>query len=283
MTRLTEPEFTALLPHFEHALAAYLQDRTIEGQPRTSRRDRTYDHCPWPTIADKQLFILTYVKQHPIQEVPGQLFRMSPSHANTWIPLLHAVLNQAWAHQDLLPARNADDWAVMLAAKRTEGVPVSPLFGMMVRSDRIHRPADPEDQQDYDSGKKKCYTLKNLLVIEETCQICFLSATYEGKAHDQILAELEGYIFPPGSCLDQDMGFQGYTCEGITIMQSKKTPPGGALTPPGESSQSCHLVHPHPDRTRHWRGETLPDGQRQNPPLERRYSRYHYGDVLWIA
>jgi hypothetical protein len=77
MTGLTEQEFTALLAHFEHALAAYLQDRTIDGQPRTSRRDTTYDNCPVPTIADKQLFILTYVKQNPIQEVQGQLLGMS--------------------------------------------------------------------------------------------------------------------------------------------------------------------------------------------------------------
>lgn len=59
MTGLTEPEFTALLPHVEPALAAYLQDRTIDGHPRTSRRDRTYDTCPLPTMADQQLFILT--------------------------------------------------------------------------------------------------------------------------------------------------------------------------------------------------------------------------------
>ena len=42
MTGLTEPEFTALLPPFEDALAAYLQDRTIDGQPRTSRRYSAY-------------------------------------------------------------------------------------------------------------------------------------------------------------------------------------------------------------------------------------------------
>jgi hypothetical protein len=136
MTGLTEPEFTALLPPFEHALAAYLQDHTIDGQPRTSRRDSAYNNCPLPTIADKQLFILTCIKQNPIQEVQAQLFGMSQSNANKWIHLLHAVLNQALAHQDLLPARNAADLAVMLAAKRTEGVPLSPLFGMMVRSGR---------------------------------------------------------------------------------------------------------------------------------------------------
>jgi hypothetical protein len=58
MTGFTQQEFEALLPHFEHALVAYLQDRTIDGQPRTSRRYRPYANCPLATIADKLLFIL---------------------------------------------------------------------------------------------------------------------------------------------------------------------------------------------------------------------------------
>jgi Helix-turn-helix of DDE superfamily endonuclease len=136
MTGLTEPEFTTLLPPFEDALAAYLQDRTIDGQPRTSRRYSAYDNCPLPTIADKLLFILTYVKQNPIQELQGQLFGMSQSNANKWIHLLHAVLNRTLAHQELLPARNADDLAVMLATTQTGSVPQPPLFGMMALSDR---------------------------------------------------------------------------------------------------------------------------------------------------
>jgi hypothetical protein len=136
MTGLTAQEFTALLRPFEHALAASLQDRTIDGQPRTSRRYSPYDNGPLPTIADKLLFILTYVKQNPIQEGQGQLFGMSQSKANKWIHLLHAVLNRALAHQELLPARNADDLAVMLATKRTKGVPLPPLFGMMALRDR---------------------------------------------------------------------------------------------------------------------------------------------------
>src|SRR6266516_7031840 len=121
MTGLTEPEFTALVPHFEHALGAYLQDRTIDGQPRTSRRYSTYDNCPLPTIADKQLFILTYVKQNPIQEVQGQLFGMSQSNANKWIHVLHPVLNQALADQELLPARTAAEFAAMFATHATDG------------------------------------------------------------------------------------------------------------------------------------------------------------------
>ena len=107
MTGLTEEEFMALLPHFEQAFVVYMQDRTIDGQPRTSRRYSTYASCPLPTTADKLLFILTYLKQNPIQEVQGQLFGMSQSNANKWLHLLPTVLNQALAQQEQLPARTA--------------------------------------------------------------------------------------------------------------------------------------------------------------------------------
>ena len=66
--------------------------------------------------------------------------------------------------------------------------------------------------------------------------MCFLSATYEGKANDKSLADLEGYTLPQGSCLYQDMGFQGFTLNGITIVQPKKTPRGGELTLPEKAA-----------------------------------------------
>src|SRR5882724_3389489 len=131
MTGLTEQEFTALLPHFEHACVTYMQDHTIDGQPRKSRRYSTYETCPLPTIADKLLFILTYVKQNPIQEVQGQLFGMSQSNANKWIHVLHPVLNQALADQELLPARTAAEFAAMFETHATDGGATTPLFGMM--------------------------------------------------------------------------------------------------------------------------------------------------------
>ena len=68
-------------------------------------------------------------------------------------------------------------------------------------------------------------------MIDEPCRICFLSATYEGKANDNSLAELEGYTLQRGSCLYQDMGFQGFILTGITIVQPQKKPRGGELTP----------------------------------------------------
>jgi hypothetical protein len=72
-------------------------------------------------------------------------------------------------------------------------------------------------------------------VITETCQVCFLSHTYEGKASDKSIAELVGYTLPAGSCLYQDKGFQGFVLPGITIVQPQKTPRGGELTPPEQA------------------------------------------------
>jgi hypothetical protein len=136
MTGLPQSVFAALLPHFEHAFLAFMEHPTIDGQPRTSRRYSTYDTSPLPTMADKLLFILTDLKQHPIQEVQGQLFGLSQSNANKGIHLLHTVLNQAVAHQDLLPARTADELATLLTTTQSKEGPTSPLFGMMALSDR---------------------------------------------------------------------------------------------------------------------------------------------------
>jgi hypothetical protein len=96
----------------------------------------------------------------------------------------------------------------------------------------IHRPTDPEEQQEYDSGKKQCHTRNNLLVIQETCHVCCLSHTWEGKATEKSMAKWSGYRLPPGSCLYQDQGFQRFFLPDMTIFQPKKTPPGGELASP---------------------------------------------------
>jgi hypothetical protein len=131
LTGLTEAEFHALLPHVEQAFVTYMQDRTIDGQPRTSRRYRSYATCPLPTLADKLLFILTYLKQNPIQAGQGQLFGMSQSHANTWIHVRHPILNQALADQALLPARTAAEFAELFKTQATDDRATTPLLGMM--------------------------------------------------------------------------------------------------------------------------------------------------------
>ena len=46
----------------------------------------------------------------------------------------------------------------------------------------------------------------------------------------------EGYTLPYGSCLYQDMGFQGFIRNDIPMVQPKKKPRGGELTPPEKAT-----------------------------------------------
>ena len=64
----THPACTALLLYFEHVLLASMAHHTLAGQPRTSRRYRTYEPSPLPTMADKLRFILTDVQRTPAKK-----------------------------------------------------------------------------------------------------------------------------------------------------------------------------------------------------------------------
>jgi hypothetical protein len=154
LTGLTAAEFQALLPHFEQAFVTYMQDRTIDGQPRTSRRYSSYATCPLPTLADKLLFILTYLKQNPIQEVQGQLFGMSQSNANKWIHVLHPVLNQALADQELLPARTAAEFAAIFKTQATDDRATTPLFGMMALNVRSTARPIPKSNKNITAARR---------------------------------------------------------------------------------------------------------------------------------
>jgi hypothetical protein len=155
LTGLPEAELQALLPLLEQTLVIDMHDRTIDGQPRTRRRDRTYGTCPLPTIADKLLFMLTYLQQHPSQEVQGQLCGMSQSHANPWIHRLHPVLNQALADHELLPARTADALAARLAMQPTEGPAPAPLCGMMEPNARFSAPKIPRSRKNMTVARRR--------------------------------------------------------------------------------------------------------------------------------
>ena len=69
-----------------------------------------------------------------------------------------------------------------------------------------------------------------MVIVDADGAIRFLSATYEGKAHDKRIADEAQYELPEGSVLGQDSGFQGFTLPGVIILQPKKKPPKGTLT-----------------------------------------------------
>ncbi len=107
MTGYTKQEFTALLPAFQQSYDEYRRANTIEGYQRVGQIPKSYHNSPLPTIEDKLLFILVYLKQNPTQTMHGYLFGMSQTNANKWIHVLHTVLNRALALAGSLPQRDA--------------------------------------------------------------------------------------------------------------------------------------------------------------------------------
>jgi hypothetical protein len=95
----------------------------------------------------------------------------------------------------------------------------------------MYCPSDKVDRELYYSGKKKRHTLKNVLPVDSFGSIHFLSDTYEGRVHDKCIADEARYTLPTGSILYQDTGFQGFSLPGVQIMQPKKKPRNGTLTP----------------------------------------------------
>jgi hypothetical protein len=57
-----------------------------------------------------------------------------------------------------------------------------------------------------------------------------LSDTYEGSCHDKPIADQTPYPLPEGSELLQDLGFVGFSLDGVQVTQPHKKPRGQELT-----------------------------------------------------
>lgn len=216
MTGYTLEEFNALLPWFEEDLAE--SKYTLEGKERQNKMV-DYANSPLPTTKDKLFFILVYTKQYPTQSMQGVIFGISQSKANLWIHFLTPILQSALAKSGEAPCRNMDEFPsqdfTVFAHDGTERP--------------IQRPADKAEQKQYYSGKQKRHTVKNNVLANTICKVVYLTPTVEGKRHDKKLADESGYELPEGSVLLQDTGFQGFTAEGVLIIQPQKKPRGREL------------------------------------------------------
>ena len=70
LTSLTPTEFADLVPRFTNSFYEYLEEQTIDGYERVGRRYVPYRNSILPTIEDKLLFILVYLKVS-VQVPPG--------------------------------------------------------------------------------------------------------------------------------------------------------------------------------------------------------------------
>lgn len=224
LTGLTVSEFQQLLPIFTRAYEHFhANDLTLSGQPRR-RLLGGGRHAKLLPPEQKLLFILVYLKTYPLQVVMAELFGLSVTRVNFWIHHLLPTLRDALDQLEVLPERHPDEFA---QGSATDGKQHRLIIDGTDR--RRQRPKNPEKQALHYSGKKKTHTDKNIVVVDtRSDQIGFLSRTYVGKTHDKKIADEEQIVYPPGTILYKDTGFQGYEPEVEQTCQAKKkaTPRG---------------------------------------------------------
>lgn len=68
------------------------------------------------------------------------------------------------------------------------------------------------------------------MLINAIVQILFLSESCGGSRHDKRVVDETPYPLPKGSELLQDLGFLGFTLEGVNVQTPARKPRGGELT-----------------------------------------------------
>ena len=113
-TGLKPDEFEALCGFFDQAWQGYIKYYTLEGKPR-ARQSRGRKNETLPSMEDKLLFVLYYLKTNPLQEVLAAAFSMRQPHASTWLKLLLPILERALGRADCLPERHSERLARAVA------------------------------------------------------------------------------------------------------------------------------------------------------------------------
>ena len=83
--------------------------------------------------------------------------------------------------------------------------------------------------------------MKNVLLVNASLTILFLSETYGGRVHDKRIAETTSYPLPAGSRLLQDLGFLAFTLPHVENLMPTKTPCGQEL--PLEEKLTNQALH----------------------------------------
>lgn len=150
ITSLTVFEFEALLWAFSEAFAETVH-LTVKGEPRF-RKKGGGKRGKLPRMEDKLLFILSYIKNYPLQTYHARQFGLSQSKTNERIHDFLPKLKRAFEIINCKPERSATEFTHRLEAQVEKGELVQDGVERMKE-----RPKDKEIQKAYYSGKKNAY------------------------------------------------------------------------------------------------------------------------------
>ncbi len=221
LTGLTLREFKELRTAFGQVYEAqWPANRTQTGRPRR-RRPGGGRTSALPSLEDKLLFLLVYLKTYPLQVVQGELFGLSQSRTNYWLHRLLPVLQMALDELGVMPEREGTQFAQAQPKRRKSE------FIIDGTERRRQRPKQAEKQASHYSGKKKAHSDKNIIITNrKSNRVEFLSPTYPGSVHDKKVADQEAIAYPDHTDLYKDTAFQGYEPQVQRTYQPKKSRAG---------------------------------------------------------
>ena len=251
LTGLTPKEFEVLLPAFTRAYAEhYPIEKTVSGKPR-KRQAGGGRKGGLPEPEQKLLFVLVYQKAYPLQTLLGEVFELSQPRVNEWIHRLLPILKDALEDLGVLPEREPEHFA---QSEARHGERPDLIIDGTER--RRQRPKNPEKQAMAYSGKKKTHCDKNVGIVQaKSTRVGFLSQTYAGKTHDKKIVDTESLVYPRGSILSKDTGFQGYEPAGVQTRQPKKSP-GTANSPRPRSGRTAKSPASESGSNMPWQGSS---------------------------
>ena len=226
MTGYGLSQFDELLPFFAAEHQDYFSYHNLKGKPHKKgfRRFTIYKNSPLPTVEDRLVFILSYLKLNPLQEQHAEMFDMEQRQCNDFVHGLKTVLDHALERRGAMPVATGAELEKVLEGQEGEVAPGKQLFHDGTERE-VPRPSDPELQEENYSGKKKKHTVKNAVVTNMVGLVLLLTCTLAGKTHDKRMAD-DNYTVTAGYFLWQDTGYQGYAPEGVTVVQPTKKPRG---------------------------------------------------------
>ena len=211
-TGLYIEEFQILLKAFTISWERYVQQNSLP--PEVRQRDYGGGRkARLSTWEDKLLFILVYFKTYPLQDLGSRWyplrvlafhFDISQGQACQWIQILSEVLSLTLAELGHTPERekvkerletyinesHSEHEADSETGSDTdseneldsETSPKMESFAIDGTERRRQRPKDEEEQKRFYSGKKKCHTVKNNLIVTiGKRKVEYLGNTWEGK------------------------------------------------------------------------------------------------------
>lgn len=199
---MSQGEIERLLPTFSQCLVAYRRQL----KPTRIRKVGGGRKGDLPTVEDKLLYILMYLKVYPTYDVLAVLANHQRSKCGDSVQLLLPVLEMTLGRTLVLPMRKARSLEEVFA--RCPELKDVFLDGT---ERRTQKPRKVKQRNKLYSGKKKATTRKNIVVSTDKKRILFMSKTKSGRRHDKRVADKFGVAqaVPDNVTIWTDTGFQG--------------------------------------------------------------------------